>query len=481
MGSATGGTTTPAGGTTQTVACNKAMTIKATASSGYLFREWTKTKGNGSFANSKSGNTTFTPTSDATITPAFDKEINNIQLIAVTPLSIRDMNPSGGVTIVPEVSLDGNTVNYRAYLGRISSFQVIPSNTSKQWRLVPGSGVTASVSGSGVKTFSVDVRATSGSSGDTETSAPVGDLQSGTPVGGGVASGCMLAQYTDNSAKSETICFKWFGGSDASCSINVDGSATGKDSDKATLSILTAQNAGTPGMATFKTVTINKSNNFKYTLKDIPCHSRVTVEELSGASSASPMKIDNLQGSATIYVRFDKVSAKNITVDCEGNGSTGVTCWLSDTASADVKITADLTMGRTTNYNGNCSYIDYVAAPSVTVTIPKGSKSGSNSVTFHPGPANVNDIRHVDGKASGTGSYALDLSFVSAGLSISSTGGDKFTVNSAWAQKMSDIENNSYYYSSASSCAGTGAEYKNHADFWHSVRQYQSSHLNSKP
>ena len=74
METSTGGTTTPAGGTTQTVACNKAMTIKATASSGYLFREWTKTKGNGSFANSKSGNTTFTPTSDATIKANFDKQ-----------------------------------------------------------------------------------------------------------------------------------------------------------------------------------------------------------------------------------------------------------------------------------------------------------------------------------------------------------------------------------------------------------------------
>ena len=486
--------------------------------------------------------------------------VNTIKLIAMTPLSIKDMTPSGGTTIVPEVSMSGNTVNYRPGHSLISSFQVVPSNKSKQWRVVVGTGISASAAGTGIKTFSVETQG--------------GQSSSSAPVGGIVADNCMIAQYTDNSAKSETICFNFYGYDDASCSITVDGSATGKDSDTARLMMTAAQNVG-PGMAQSIDITIDKLNNFKYTRVNVPCHSRVTVNKLTGtAKSATPMLIEDLKGNQTIIVDFgqkntcsltvqgtgdtandaeagftvsggsnnigtlrkennykmtisgvkcgqtyyvrpstchtskgpntctaditeqeiknlqgDKVvmlnilqgSAKNITVDCEGNGSTGVTCWLSDTASADVKITADLTMGRTTNYNGNCSYIDYVDAPSVTVTIPKGSKSGSNSVTFHPGPANVNDIRHVDGKASGTGSYALDLSFVSAGLSISSTGGDKFTVNSAWAQKMSDIENNSYYYSSASSCAGTGAEYKNHVDFWHSVRQYQSSHLNSKP
>ena len=73
MGSASGGNTTPTRGTTKTVECGKAMSIKASPYSGYMFKEWSKTKGNGTFANAKNASTTFTPTSDATITPSFEE------------------------------------------------------------------------------------------------------------------------------------------------------------------------------------------------------------------------------------------------------------------------------------------------------------------------------------------------------------------------------------------------------------------------
>ena len=39
-----------------------------------MFKEWSKTKGNGTFANAKNASTTFTPTSDATITPSFEED-----------------------------------------------------------------------------------------------------------------------------------------------------------------------------------------------------------------------------------------------------------------------------------------------------------------------------------------------------------------------------------------------------------------------
>ena len=83
--SATGGKTTPAG--TQTVECGKAMSIKATASSGYMFKTWSKTKGNGTFANAKNGSTTFTPTSDATITPSFEEDKRLTVTLAVDAYS----------------------------------------------------------------------------------------------------------------------------------------------------------------------------------------------------------------------------------------------------------------------------------------------------------------------------------------------------------------------------------------------------------
>ncbi len=74
METATGGTTTPEGGTTTTVECGKALNISATPSSGYIFREWSKTSGDGTFRDSANKSTTFTPKSDSTIKANFDKQ-----------------------------------------------------------------------------------------------------------------------------------------------------------------------------------------------------------------------------------------------------------------------------------------------------------------------------------------------------------------------------------------------------------------------
>ena len=74
METATGGTTTPEGGTTTTVECGKALSISATANNGYIFREWSKTSGDGTFGNQSNKSTTFTPKSDSTIKANFDKQ-----------------------------------------------------------------------------------------------------------------------------------------------------------------------------------------------------------------------------------------------------------------------------------------------------------------------------------------------------------------------------------------------------------------------
>ena len=74
MQSATGGSTTPAGGTTQTVECGKAMSIKATPSSGYKFSKWSIKNGTGKFGDTTSASTNFYPSSDTTIAPSFAKQ-----------------------------------------------------------------------------------------------------------------------------------------------------------------------------------------------------------------------------------------------------------------------------------------------------------------------------------------------------------------------------------------------------------------------
>ena len=72
--SATGGTTSPAGGTSQTVECGKPLSISATANTGYKFGGWTRVSGSGSFAASANASTTFTPTTDATIKATFGQD-----------------------------------------------------------------------------------------------------------------------------------------------------------------------------------------------------------------------------------------------------------------------------------------------------------------------------------------------------------------------------------------------------------------------
>lgn len=87
--SATGGTTTPSGGTTKTVECGReAVQLDATPNSKYEFSKWEIKSGSGSFRGGASeASNEFYATTDATIAPVFEstvKEDNEISLIMVT-------------------------------------------------------------------------------------------------------------------------------------------------------------------------------------------------------------------------------------------------------------------------------------------------------------------------------------------------------------------------------------------------------------
>ncbi|PWL77064.1 hypothetical protein DBY21_05510 [Candidatus Gastranaerophilales bacterium] len=123
-----------------------------------------------------------------------------IELSANTPLSITNTtagdSTGGGVTGMQNATISGSTVTVTASNDAdISSFKVTPSDKTKSWKLVPDDDISANVSGTGEKSFPVKLKAN--------------------------GSGCMYAEYSDQSAKSNEICFQTNGsGGAGKCTLN---------------------------------------------------------------------------------------------------------------------------------------------------------------------------------------------------------------------------------------------------------------------
>ena len=215
----------------------------------------------------------------------------------------------------PSVSYSNGTVTVKtAQDVTISGLSVVPSNSSKPWKIKKtGSeeSVVTPSSGSGTKAFTVELAKNH------------------------FTGGCVYAEYNDGSASSNQVCFNIEGNPEGDyCVINLVGTGDTGGGIYADVSL---------GGFLSKTAKLNSSNSYKATWSGLRCGKNYTINVTKAANSentaqtitatASPSSFSNLSGvDNEVKVNFKKEG------EGEANKKFTISCSKGQT-SKEVKIT----------------------------------------------------------------------------------------------------------------------------------------------